>query len=464
MSTAWLYCGDAISVLRRLPDESVRCVVTSPPYWGLRDYGLPVTVFGSDEDCEHTWGLEIRRGGSAGKQGSTSQRNGRRNIKAQERQDDSLGTFCTHCGAWRGALGLEPTPDLYIEHMVMVFRESRRVLAKDGTLWLNMGDCYATGAGRVGEHPGGGEQGARWKGDVNRVRDAKRGYRGDRLVNTNSADTERPKTAAMGPMTQPNRMPLPGLKPKDLVMMPARLALALQADGWWLRSTIIWQKPNPMPESVRDRPTTAHEYVFLLAKSERYYYDGDAIAERLTTDPSENYPARAKITGRGTQAAAAVRGNDRDKSGGFPPKKKPVAGWATGDGDHSTLEHNKPRKGSGNKARKFGDAADRPASHVGRSIPWENDGGGRNARSVWTISSRPYKGAHFATFPEALAQRCILAGSAPGDTILDPFGGSGTVAQVATGNARNAIYIDLNPDYLDLAQHRIGPMLCEVVA
>jgi DNA modification methylase len=195
--------GDALEVLRTMPDESVNCVVTSPPYWGLRDYGTA------------------------------------------------------------GQLGLESSPWEYLERMTDVFREVRRVLRKDGTCWVNMGDCYATGAGKVGDHPGGGTQGERWK-DSNQ-------------------DPKRSSPRPRGPMTQPNRMPQTGLKPKDLVGMPWRLAFALQDDGWYLRQDIIWHKPSPMPESVRDRCTKAHEYLFLLAKSERYYFDQNAILEPISS-------------------------------------------------------------------------------------------------------------------------------------------------------------------------------------
>lgn len=402
MSTAKLYCGHVLDVLKRFPDESVRCVVTSPPYWGLRCYRTADQVFGGDPQCEHEWGEEgvrVRGGGNGGGAATVGRDQSARASRVP------IGTFCVHCGAWRGQLGLEPTPDLYIEHMVMVFREVRRVLAKDGTLWLNMGDCYATGAGRVGEHPGGGEQGARWKGDVNRLRDAKRGYRGDRLVNTNSGDIARPKTRkfatntidpkskrGIGPMTQPNRMPLPGLKPKDLVLMPARLALALQADGWWIRSDIIFSKPNPMPESVKDRPTRSHEYVFLLAKSERYYYDAQAIAEPLTTG-DRRPPHGPGQEGIGGRPASGTRG-----------KWKTPDGWDTssGEGGHGSFHkkgREKGRRRSGNKQRDIPSADDGrgiPNDHRGRGVPWEDNGTGRNARSVWTIPSQPYKGAHFA--------------------------------------------------------------------
>jgi len=312
VSRAALYVGDALEVLRTLPDESVQCCVTSPPYWGLRDYGV------------------------------------------------------------EGQLGLEHTPQEYVEKLVAMLREVLRVLRDDGTLWLVLGDSYATGGGAVGRCLGGGEQGERFL----------------RQGHTN---------------TQPNRMPLPGLKPKDLVGIPWRVAFALQADGWYLRSDIIWSKPNPMPESVTDRPTKAHEYVFLFSKSQRYFYDADAVAEETAMDDK-----------RGKQRIG-YKGRGADKS--------------RNDGE----------------ADFFGQGAT------------------RNARTVWDIATRPYSGAHFATMPSELASRCIKAGSKSMDTILDPFGGSGTTAAVATGLGRKAIHIDLDPD-LSLAIERIGPLLVDVAS
>ena len=511
MSRAVLYVGDALEVLRTLPDESVQCCVTSPPYWGLRSYGTPPQIWDGDDECEHKWGDDVRvlATNHVDQRRWQHTRNGRDEEQPLEkrvgwkRHSIGQGAWCQICGAWRGELGLEPTPQLYVKHLVRIFREVRRVLRPDATLWLNMGDCYASTGGR-------GEQGST-------------GQCAGRTAALSGGARER----------RNSQRPPDGLKAKDLVMMPARVALALQADGWWLRSDTIWHKPNPMPESVRDRPTRSHEYVFLLSKSRRYFYDSDAIAESLTTDPAERYPERARITGRGTQGAAAVRGNDRDKSGGFPPRKrggKVPSGWDTGSGNHRAK---KGRYTSGNKERK---SEPYRRSNVGSSIPWDADdqlmrrpqyrraveialkagltdahfeairatgiadagkslvtttGAGRNteevkrlageakdalggyyrefllqptrnARSVWTIATKPYPDAHFATFPPELAERCIKAGSGPGDTVLDAFGGAGTTAAVATGLGRNAIHIDLNPDYLDLAIKRIGPMFVNV--
>lgn len=330
--SATLYCGDSLAVLQTLPDGAARCCVTSPPYFQLRDYGV------------------------------------------------------------EGQMGLESTPDAYVARMVDLFREVRRVLADDGTLWLNMGDTYTGGKAK------------------------------DSYCDVKSGD--------LGWSNNQARPLAPGLKPKDLIGIPWRVAFALQSDGWYLRSDIIWHKPNPMPESVTDRPTKAHEYVFLLSKSERYCYDADAIAE----EASPNQPWSASSNG-GAKAALVRNGGNSEGPGKSPAMRK-----------------------SGNKERKTGEDRGRPGSHLGGSIPWE--GFTRNARTVWTIATRPYAGAHFATMPPELAERCILAGSAPGDTVLDPFGGSGTTAAVAVGHGRRAIHIDLNPAYIELARERIGPILC----
>lgn len=378
--------GDVIDCLRSLPDACVQCVVTSPPYWGLRDYGV------------------------------------------------------------EGQIGLEPTPEEHVEKMVEVFREVRRVLRDDGTLWLNYGDCYAgstTGADRPPE-PGHTHE-----------------------------DSGRVKTG----QENKHRRPDAGLKPKDLVGMPWRIAFALQADGWYLRSDIIWSKPNPMPESVTDRPTKSHEYVFLLSKRPRYFYDADAIREA----------------------------------------------------------HKEPNRGNGERDR----VNYNTGGIIGRGRVGEYEEGvrlynpaGRNRRTVWEIATQPMPDAHFATFPEALVEPCIKAGTSergccpscgapwlrvverlpvtgrnenktpssahavvkcsrageshvktvgwqPSCTcgteetvpciVLDPFGGSGTVAKVARDLGRSSILIEINPEYVQIAKKRlrIGEQLdsgvCEYV-
>lgn len=326
---------------------SVDCVVTSPPYWGLRDYGTA------------------------------------------------------------GQVGLEATPEEYVAGMVGVFRELWRVLKDGGTCWLNLGDSYAS-ANPVGNRTLTGKTG------LNCFHD---GYV--------------PPYHAKDATTKGHRRSLAGLKPKDLVGIPWLVAFALQADGWWLRSDIVWAKPNPMPESVRDRPTRAHEYVFLMTKSERYYYDADAIAEPGVTAVKENYPSRARITGRGTQGAASARGNDRDKSGGFPPRK-------------TDKQRGHSRRHAGFNDRWDQMERDERCSYL------------RNRRSVWTIGTQPFPGAHFAVMPERLAALCVLAGSPRGGVVLDPFAGAGTVGVVAARYGREFIGCDLKLDYCRMAKARIG--------
>jgi DNA modification methylase len=256
-------------------------------------------------------------------------------------------------------IGLEATPEAYVDRMVEVFREVRRVLRDDGTLWLNLGDSYASG-GRAYRAPDG--------------KDSK----GGRVTGT-----FRP--------TDPE-----GVKPKDLIGIPWRVAFALQADGWYLRQDMIWAKPNPMPESVTDRCTKAHEYLFLLSKNERYYFDAGAIKEPVSG---------------GTHGGA----------------------WTEGGGKQAALGQQK-----------------------GGRLGNEPDSGTRNRRSVWTVTTKPYKGAHFATFPPALIEPCILAGSKPGDVVLDPFGGAGTTALVAQRHGRRSVYIELNPEYVAIARARLA--------
>ncbi len=346
--------GDSLTVLRTLPDESVHCCVTSPPYWGLRDYGTAEWE-GGDSACEHT-GV-ARRCDKVGRTDKQSTQKGS--------SSDRVSRTCILCGATRidKQLGLERTPEEYVAAMVSVFREVRRVLRADGTCWMNLGDSYASNGG-----------------DLNK---RKPGFSITGHANVVAANGAFPG----------NRTPPPGLKPKDLVGIPWRVAFALQADGWYLRSDIIWHKPNPMPESVTDRPTKAHEYLFLLTKSERYAYDAAAIAE---PHASGEWWVRPVFN---------IKGNSDRGDGGQPP--------------HSAKE-------------------------------------GRNKRSVWSVTSEPYSEAHFAVMPTALVEPCVMAGCPEGGTVLDPFAGSGTVGVVATRHDRDFIGIELNQTYAQMARDRIA--------
>jgi DNA modification methylase len=322
--------GDCREVMASMEPESVHCVVTSPPYWGLRDYGT-ATWTGGDEACDHLGPPRM-----SDKTGlSHPELKSREQILAEPSRlvPQPYKNICGKCGATRvdSQLGLEPTPEAYVESMVAVFREVRRVLRSDGTVWLNLGDSYAS------SNPTG-------------RRDADR--RGEAGTFTDGEWLERQASGGGGHVK-----PLPtGLKPKDLVGIPWRVAFALQADGWYLRSDIIWAKPNPMPESVTDRPTKAHEYLFLLSKSPRYYYDADAVREAYS-----------------------------EKT------------WF--------YDHVEPTKAAGTVGNNNGTGK----STLG--IREANAKSGRNLRSVWTIATQPYPGAHFATFPQALVEPCIKAGT-----------------------------------------------------
>jgi DNA modification methylase len=394
-----VHCGDALEMLKRLPDESVQVCVTSPPYWGLRDYGTAKWE-GGDPACGHLENLG-GQGEASAKQTTSA---GTQKIQYRE--------ICGKCGARRidNQLGLEPTPQEYIAKMAVLFEEVRRVLRMDGTLWLNIGDSYC---GYKGENYQRSKQNSnlQWRNHV-----------------PASHDIGSPRTC--------------DFKSKDLIGIPWRLAFALQAAGWYLRADIIWAKPNPMPESVKDRPTKSHEYLFLLAKSDRYYYDAEAIKENLSETSDWDYRQRLR--------ADKVYDLKEPYKNNFPgcPKQRKLtkpAGWATGK-DHSAIGWaNEQNQGRGN-------------SH-GQDITstTEQLANGRNKRSVWEIATVAYTGAHFATFPPALVEPCILAGSKPEDVVLDPFAGSGTTGMVALQHGRKFIGFDLNPKYCqELAAPRLA--------
>ena len=330
-----IICGDAYKELQQMPSESVDCCITSPPYWGLRDYGIS------------------------------------------------------------GQLGLEKTPEEYVAKIVDVFREVKRVLKKDGTLWLNLGDSY------VASQDGRKDKSLFWDG-----------RKRNNLRECNNAKSIVDNTKI-------------GLLPKNLVGIPWRVAFALQADGWYLRQDIIWHKPNPMPESVTDRCTKAHEYIFLLAKSQKYYFDNEAIKENSATNENRPY------------------GIIREREYDYDSKQKAMGRYA---------------KQSPKMAAQ--DVLGNPMYRGGH----HNDGlpapvGVRNKRSVWTVTTKPFKGAHFATFPEDLITPCVLAGCPKGGVVLDPFSGAGTTCVVAKKLGRQYLGIELNLKYIEMSEKRLNNVI-----
>ncbi len=426
--------GDCREVLATLPANSVHCVVSSPPYFGLRDYGTAQWA-GGDAACDHARPVRPQRDNSGGLVNNRLDTRGTQAWSDATAQAQYSQT-CGKCGATRvdRQIGLEASPDLYLAEMVAVFREVRRVLRPDGTCWVNMGDSFSSGNGTRSNNNGTGASSLKSDGRA----EASRLHS---LSLTKTIGMELPRVEH-------------GLAPKQLLMMPARLALALQADGWWLRSQIVWAKPNPMPESVTDRPTSSYEMVYLLAKAARYFYDADAVRE-----PHEE-PGRVQVNA-GARPRSLVRAFVAGDERGYNPA-------------------------------------------------------GRSCRNVWTIATAPYSEAHFATFPPALAERCIRAGTsergccaacgapwarvvertamvldrserthpmgrtrtsgtmiepptstttgwAPScacdadvvpATVLDPFAGAGTTLLVADRLQRDAIGIELNPDYTRMAMDR----------
>jgi len=411
--------GNCLERLRELPDESVQCCVTSPPYWGLRDYGTGQWE-GGDAGCDHRANGERRQlPHGDGRPVETDSYAQTRTLLAGV--GATFKDVCGKCGATRidQQLGLEKTPEEYIAKMVEVFREVRRVLRSDGTCWVNCGDSYC-------------------------------GYHGNSKVPDNEAPSN--KNGYVENMRETS-VGKSGLKNKDLVGIPWMLAFALRSDGWYLRQDIIWAKPNPMPESVTDRCTKSHEYIFLLSKSAKYYFDHEAIKEpSVTCDPRRPYTS---------QGAWDMDGRPEDQQHGGEPRSFKGSKFNQG----KTAEHQlgrasaKPRT-AGNKSHKLVTEYEQSDSEEHRTaaglmkiadVPWET----RNKRDVWTVATQPYKEAHFATFPPKLIEPCILAGSKPGGIVLDPFAGSGTTGVVALRHKRDFIGIELNPDYITLINKRL---------
>ncbi len=389
--------ADVLAGLAQIENESVHCVVTSPPYWGLRDYGTGRWEGGSSS-CDHIAG-EMRKGAGLAALGEKHRGGGH---KAAETPYIQFREGCAKCGAVRvdEQIGLEPTLDAYVTRLVAVFREARRVLRPDGTLWLNLGDSYASRGG------------AGWQG--------KNGQRANREFTA--------------PNLKGNSAAAASIKPKDLIGGPWAVAFALRADGWWLRQEIIWYKPNPTPESTRDRCTKAHEHIFLLTKSERYHYDADAIREFRTSHEDAN----------GFRGGSYVAGEPGPRRNSGNKRVKVPGNYDRGAGAHGTIHR------AGRTSAEYQEAELKP---------------GRNRHSVWTIATEAFPEAHFATFPQDLAEICVRAGCPAGGTVLDPFGGSGTTGLVADKLGRDAVLIELNPKYAAMAKRRISadaPMFADV--
>lgn len=361
MSNARIIVGDNRVLLKRLEAKSIQTVITSPPYWGLRDYGTG-TWIGGDESCKH-----IADKSKTKKFGNAEFNENRPSREATKTKGYYFDDICGLCGAIKKdqQIGLETTPAEFVEQLCLVFDEVWRVLKDDGTLWLNLGDSYAAFR------------------DSKSAPDSLREGEGTRVATANNRNPESLRKA--------------GLKHKDLVGIPWQVAFALQERGWYLRQDIIWAKPNPMPESVTDRCTKSHEYLFLLTKSPKYYFDNEAIKE----------PVATKDGGKGIRVGGNKYGDNDDSK-------------------HAT------KSGNVFEGSEF-----------------------RNKRDVWSVAPSRYKEAHFATYPPELITPCVLAGSKPDDWVLDPFSGSGTTGEVAMQFGRNYIGLELNAEYAALSEKRL---------
>lgn len=387
MTDVIILVGDAIEQLKTIDSDSIDCVVTSPPYWGLRDYGTATWIDG-DEFCDHL---------IAAYQGKSSAVNGKHQPKPYKEK-------CGKCGAIREdkQLGLEPTIEEHLEAILEVFAEIHRVLKPEGTVWVNYGDCYAS---------------------------SPNGRKAADIVNDNRAFRDKPFSTIQGVF-----------KPKDLCMVPNRFAIAMQEWGWWVRSEIIWAKPNPMPESANDRPSTAHEKIFVFTKNPKYFWDKEAVKR----------PCSPNTHARLSQNLAAQEGSHRANGGGKTngPMRAVIEGSTRKLADES--QNYSKRKGSLEAA-------------LSLKVDKRNIRNYEPARfEVWEMATQSFKGAHFATFPEELARRCIAAGCPIDGIVLDPFGGAGTTGLAAKNLGRQAILIELSPEYAQLAADRLRGKMCVV--
>jgi DNA modification methylase len=517
--------GNCLHVLKGMPENSIHCAITSPPYWGLRDYGVPPEAWGGDPTCPHVWG-EMQRGKRTDilPEDQTTLKSRTSVNEKQNGANTNGGRFCLNCDAWLGCYGLEPTPELYAEHTVLIFREVRRVLRKDGTLWLNIGDSYAAGGRGAGRN--------------------ERQQMGEATA----------AARALGAKKAP-----PGYKNKDLIGIPWLVAGALRADGWYLRAGNVWWKKNPMPESTTDRTTAAHEFMFHFSKSESYYYDHEAIKEEIAASQRGRIRKNDPVGGKSWKERGQHSEGGAITTGPIV-EEEPEAEQGNLDDDPSAPKkqdgHGRRHKGFNKRWDESGDCDrrnKRSVWHIESDEPtvwrflFENapdeetrekiailfDEWSRqieNRESVWIYATMPYAEAHFATMPPALVEPCLLAGTSlqncetcgapwervteehtvdrtelPPDhpewrprkydygkaadpvgrgigrryrftdttgwtptckcavntgsakaLVLDPFGGSGTTAMVADGLGRDAVIIELNPEYAEMAERRIS--------
>lgn len=407
-----IYQGDCMAVMAKMPAESVDCAVLSPPYWGLRDYGV------------------------------------------------------------EGQMGLEPTLGEHLEVMVNVFAEIHRILKTTGTVWLNYGDCYATS-------PNGRSAAATKEAgkDDRTFRDKPfstigpiynpDGFGGDRTKNPDTISGKIKKGIHPKGRIEAGGM----LKPKDLCMIPNRLAIALQDWGWWIRSEIIWAKPNPMPESVTDRPASSHEKIWLITKSAKYFYDAEAVKEPVKTEGVEYKSPDGWDTGPGSHGSFHKKGREkgqknlkRDKPHTMHKKRAE----STGVGFRYREDGERPKRTTHSRGTKKTppiDLAGQGHKDWAQYMTKDDEITHRNLRNIWHIGTHPFSEAHFATFPPKLAETCIKAGCPQDGVVFDPFGGAGTTALVADRLGRDAILIELNPEYIEIAKNRIigdGPMFVDL--
>lgn len=540
--------GDCRVVMASLEAASIQAVVMSPPYYGLRAYGTPPLIWDGDPACAHDFAIEVveqemRKGAGLAVLGEQYRGGGHKQGTEQLMKLRAERGFCRRCGAWQGHFGLEPTWQMYVEHMLEIFDGIWRVLRDDGTVWLNLGDCYATGAG------GGAVMGGSAAGTIEGGRVVDWGFR-DRARGGRRRPAMGKHADLEGQIEEvpPNRLPQPRMRAKSKMLLPHRVAIALSDAGWIVRQDNIWHKLNPMPESTYDRTTTAHEYVFHLAKSTRtllwrhrdgrwsytkpvadyvwrnretreesreprhgwirvnlwrghdYYYDAAAIMEPSSPDSH----ARA-ARGRSDDHKWADGGPGDQTIAVLPPVagsvyRPAVAGWdsSVGERRHGTVNIQTVGVGAGERPRKGAPngAASRAGTNSRENIDRvpeprkagvnpkaaaeeQNRNGGpksrqnadysqhlgatndlvafRNKRSVWPLATEAFRDAHFATFPTDLVRPCVRAGAPVGGWVLDPFGGSGTTAEVCDQEQRHCISIELNPEYVQMQENRLTP-------